>query len=119
MLGSIAMSIVLAAALAGVILYALVAHGRTELLTAARISTHVAIWAMFIAAGTLLYFIFNYRFDINYGYVHASRTLSKPLLFASLYASQEDSFRLWALFTAIVAIFLITYGHRQRYEALV
>jgi len=99
------------------ILYALVARGRTELLTASRIATHVAIWAMFIAAGTLLYYIFNYRFDINYVYEHASRTLSKPLLFATFYASQEGSFMLWALFTAIVAIFLIPYAQRQRYEA--
>jgi cytochrome c-type biogenesis protein CcmF len=117
MIGQVAMGIVLAATLAGMILYMLVARGRTEYLTAARLTTHVAIWAMFIAAGTLLYFIFNYRFDINYVYEHASRTLSKPLLFASFYASQEGSFMLWALFTAIVAIFLIPYAQRQRYEA--
>jgi cytochrome c-type biogenesis protein CcmF len=117
MIGSVAMGIVLAATLTGMILYALVAQGKTQFLTAARISTHVAIWAMFISAGTLLYYIFNYRFDINYVYEHASRTLSKPLLFASFYASQEGSFMLWALFTAIVAIFLIPYAQRQRYEA--
>ncbi|MEI8135397.1 MAG: cytochrome c biogenesis protein CcsA [bacterium] len=117
MFGQIAMGVVLAATLMGVFLYALVARGKTELLTAARISTHVSIWAMFIAAGTLLYFIFNYRFDINYVYEHSSRLLSKPLLFASFYASQEGSFMLWALFTAIVAIFLIPYAQRQRYEA--
>jgi len=117
MIGQIAMGIVLAATLTGMILYALVARGRTELLTAARISTHVGIWAMFIAAGTLLYFIFNYRFDISYVFEHVSHRLSKPLLFASFYASQEGSFMLWALFTAIVAIFLIPYAQRQRYEA--
>ena len=111
------MAVVLAATVAGVILYAFVAFGKTEFLTAARISTHIGIWAMFIAAGTLLYLIFNYRFDINYVYEHASRTLSKPLLFASFYASQEGSFMLWGLLTAIVAIFLIPYAQRQRYEA--
>lgn len=117
MIGGIAMAIVLAATVAGMILYTLVARGKTEFLTAARISTHVAIWAMFIAAGTLLYLIFNYRFDINYVYEHVSRTLSKPLLFATFYASQEGSFMLWGLLTAIVAIFLIPYAQRQRYEA--
>jgi cytochrome c-type biogenesis protein CcmF len=117
MIGQIAMGVVVAATLTGMILYALVARGRTELLVASRISTHVAIWAMFLAAGTLLYYIFNYRFDINYVYEHASRYLSKPLLFATFYASQEGSFMLWALFTAIVAIFLIPYAQRQRYEA--
>ena len=117
MIGQVAMSVVLAATVAGMILYILVARGKTEYLTAARISTHVAIWAMFIAAGTLLYLIFNYRFDINYVYEHSSRLLSKPLLFASFYASQEGSFMLWGLLTAIVAIFLIPYAQRQRYEA--
>ena len=117
MIGGIAMAVVLAATVCGAILYTLVARGRTEFLTAARISTHIAIWAMFIAAGTLLYLIFNYRFDINYVYEHVSRSLSKPLLFATFYASQEGSFMLWGLLTAIVAIFLIPYAQRQRYEA--
>ncbi|MEP7234892.1 MAG: cytochrome c biogenesis protein CcsA, partial [Ignavibacteriota bacterium] len=117
MVGQIAMSVVLAATIAGVILYILVSRGKSEFLTAARISTHVAIWAMFIAAGALLYYIFSYRFDINYVYEHSSRLLSKPLLFASFYASQEGSFMLWGLLTAIVAIFLIPYAQRQRYEA--
>ncbi|MBS1903036.1 MAG: cytochrome c biogenesis protein CcsA [Bacteroidetes bacterium] len=117
MVGSVAMGVVLAASLVACILYVLVARGRTELLTAARITTHVAIWAQFVAAGTLLYLIFNYRFDINYIYEHVSRSLSKPLLFACFYASQEGSFMLWALLTAIVAIFLIPYAQRQRVEA--
>ncbi len=117
MIGGIAMAVVLAATLVASVLYVLVARGRTELLTAARITTHVAIWAQFIAAGTLLYLIFNYRFDINYVYEHVSRSLSKPLLFACFYASQEGSFMLWALLTAIVAIILIPYAQRQRYEA--
>lgn len=111
------MAVVLVATLVASILYILVARGRSELLTAARITTHVAIWAQFIAAGTLLYLIFNYRFDINYVYEHVSRSLSKPLLFACFYASQEGSFMLWALLTAIVAIILIPYAQRQRYEA--
>lgn len=116
MVGSIAIGVVFAASLIACILYAFVARGRTELLTSARITTHVAIWATLIAAGTLLYFIFNYRFDINYVYEHVSRSLSKPLLFAAFYASQEGSFMLWMVLTAIVAIFLMPYAARHRYE---
>ncbi|HET9135231.1 MAG TPA: cytochrome c biogenesis protein CcsA, partial [Candidatus Kapabacteria bacterium] len=119
MIGAVAMAVVLVAAIAACIQYILVARGKTEFLTSARITTHVAIWAQFIAAGTLLYLIFNYRFDINYVYEHVSHSLSKPLLFATFYASQEGSFMLWALLTAIVAIFLIPYAQRQRYEPIV
>jgi c-type cytochrome biogenesis protein CcmF len=117
MIGSIAMAVTLTAALASVILYTLVARGKGELLTAARFATHAAIIGVFVSAGTLLYYIFNYRFDINYVYEHVSRTLSKPLLFSTFYASQEGSFMLWALWTSIIAIFLMNYAARQRYEA--
>lgn len=117
MVGQIAIGIAFASALIGSILYYLVAKGRTEYLSAARISAHLCIWAVIISAGTLLYYIFNYRFDINYVYEHVSRSLSKPLLFSTFYASQEGSFMLWALLTAFIAIPLMPYASRQRYEA--
>lgn len=117
MVGQIAIGIAFASALIGSILYYLVAKGRTEYLSAARISAHLCIWAVIISAGTLLYYIFNYRFDISYVYEHVSRSLSKPLLFSTFYASQEGSFMLWALLTAIIAIPLMPYASRQRYEA--
>src|SRR6185503_3648889 len=116
MIGAIAIGVVFAASLVACILYILVGRGRTELLTPARITTHLAIWGAFIAAGTLLYFIFNYRFDYNYVYEHVSRSLSKPLLFAAFYASQEGSFMLWMVLTAIIAVFLMPYAARHRYE---
>ncbi|MEO6939645.1 MAG: cytochrome c biogenesis protein CcsA [Candidatus Kapaibacterium sp.] len=116
MVGSVAMAVMFAAILAGIVLYTLVARGRGELLTAARLVTHLAIISIFVAAGTLLYYIFNYHFEINYVYEHVSRSLSKPLLFSTFYASQEGSFMLWALWSAIIAIFLMPYAARQRYE---
>lgn len=117
MVGQIAIGIAFASALIGSILYYLVAKGRTEYLSAARISAHLCIWAVILSAGTLLYYIFNYRFDISYVYEHVSRSLSKPLLFSTFYASQEGSFMLWALLTALIAIPLMPYASRQRYEA--
>lgn len=117
MVGQIAIGIAFASALIGSILYYLVAKGRTEYLSAARISSHLCIWAVILSAGTLLYYIFNYRFDISYVYEHVSRSLSKPLLFSTFYASQEGSFMLWALLTALIAIPLMPYASRQRYEA--
>jgi len=119
MIGSIAVAVVLTASLVGAGLYVLVARGKAHLLTAARWSTYAAITGVFTAAATLLYYIFSYRFDINYVYEHVSRSLSKPLLFSTFYASQEGSFMLWAVWTAIIAIFLIKYSSRQRYESYV
>ncbi len=99
------------------VLYTLAARGRTELTVAARRSTQLGILAMLVACGTLLYYIFNYHFEINYVYEHASRKLSKFLLFSVFYASQEGSFMLWGLWTSLIAAFLIGYARRQRYEA--
>jgi len=117
MIGQIALGVAFASALLGSILYYLVAKGRTEYLGAARIAAHICISSVLISAGTLLYYIFSYRFDINYVYEHVSRSLSKPLLFSTFYASQEGSFMLWALLTALIAIPLMPYAARQRYEA--
>jgi c-type cytochrome biogenesis protein CcmF len=117
MLGSIAIAVTFTASLAGMVLYALAARGRTELLTAARISTKLALLGMFAACGTLLYYIFNYHFEINYVYEHVSRHLSKLLLFSTFYASQEGSFMLWGLWTSLIAVFLMGYARRQRYES--
>lgn len=117
MLGSIAISVAFAASLASIILYALVESGKREYTTAARITTNIAILSVFLTAGTLLYYIFNYRFDIAYVYKNVSTSLSTPLLFATFYANQEGSFMLWALLTAGVAIVLLPYAARQRYEA--
>src|SRR5207248_4168135 len=55
----------------------------------------------------------------NYVYEHASRKLSKFLLFSTFYASQEGSFMLWGLWTSLIALVLIPYARRQRYEAQV
>ncbi len=117
MLGSIALALTFTASLAGMVLYALAARGRVELTQAARRCTQLALLGMFVACATLLYYIFNYHFEINYVYEHASRKLSKFLLFSTFYASQEGSFMLWGLWTAIIAVFLLDYARRQRYEA--
>lgn len=117
MIGSIAIAVAFAACLSAVILYALVERGKREYTGAARLVTHIAILSVMLTAGTLLYYIFNYRFDIAYVYKNVSTTLSKPLLFATFYANQEGSFMLWALLTSVVAIFLLPYAARQRYEA--
>lgn len=117
MIGSIAIAVAFAASLGAIVLYALVARGKEEYLPAARATTNLAILSVFLTAGALLYYIFNYRFDIAYVYRNVSTSLSKPLLLATFYANQEGSFMLWALLTAFTAIFLMTYAARQRYEA--
>src|SRR5436190_13064628 len=117
MIGNLALALTFTSSIAAIVLYILAARGRTELLIAARRATQLALLGMFVACATLLYHIFNYHFEYNYVYEHASRKLSKFLLFSTFYASQEGSFMLWGLWTAMIAVFLIDYARRQRYEA--
>ncbi|HEY3876857.1 MAG TPA: cytochrome c biogenesis protein CcsA, partial [Candidatus Kapabacteria bacterium] len=116
MIGNIALALTFTAALTAIVLYTLAARGRTELTLVARRSAQLAVLGMLVACGVLLYYIFNYHFEINYVYEHASRKLSKFLLFSVFYASQEGSFMLWGLWTSLIALFLIPYARRQRYE---
>lgn len=117
MIGNLALALTFTSSIAAIILYILSARGRTELLVAARRATQLALLGMFIACAALLYDIFSYHFEVNYVYEHVSRKLSKFLLFSTFYASQEGSFMLWGLWTAMIAVFLIDYARRQRYEA--
>lgn len=116
MLGNLSLAVTLVASLASILLYVLVARGDKRWLTAARFATGSAIVGMLSACGNLLYYIFTYRFDVSYVYEHVSRKLSTLLLFSTFYASQEGSFMLWGLWTALIAIFLTEYARRQRYE---
>ncbi|HWF43728.1 MAG TPA: cytochrome c biogenesis protein CcsA [Candidatus Kapabacteria bacterium] len=117
MLGNIALAVSFTASVVAIVLYTLTARGKTELLTAARYSTRLAVLGIFVACATLLYYIFNYHFEINYVYEHVSRKLSTLLLFSTFYASQEGSFMLWGLWTSLIALFLMRYARRQRYES--
>ncbi len=117
MIGNIALALTLSASVAGMIFYILAARGRTELTLVARRTTQLAVLAMLTACAILLYHIFTYQFQYNYVYEHASRQLSKFLLFSTFYASQEGSFMLWGLWTSLIALFLIHYARRQRYES--
>lgn len=117
MIGNIALALTFTASLTAIVLYTLVARGRTELTFAARSSARLAVLGMLTACAVLLFYIFNYHFEINYVYEHASRKLSKFLLFSVFYASQEGSFMLWGMWTSLIALVLIPYARRQRYEA--
>jgi c-type cytochrome biogenesis protein CcmF len=119
MLGNLSLAVTLVASIASIVLYILVARGDRRWLQAARFSTGSAIVGMLSACGNLLYYIFTYRFDVSYVYEHVSRKLSTLLLFSTFYASQEGSFMLWGLWTALIAIFLTEYARRQRYEQYV
>ncbi|MBK7256797.1 MAG: hypothetical protein IPI01_03050 [Ignavibacteriae bacterium] len=84
-----------------------------------RLFFHGTVVMVAASAATLLYLILTHQFQYSYVWSYSSRALSTPLLISTFYAGQEGSFLLWALFTAVIGIFLLRHSSRVGYEAQV
>jgi len=85
----------------------------------ARNSFHLSVLTLVSAAAILLYLILTHQFQFTYVWNYSSTDLPLPLLISTFYAGQEGSFTLWALFTALIGLFLIQYSARKGYEPYV
>ncbi|MBF8247926.1 MAG: nqrC, partial [Bacteroidetes bacterium] len=82
----------------------------------ARFSFHATVLALMAAGVIMLYLILTHQFQYTYVWNYSSTDLSLPLLISTFYAGQEGSFMLWALYTAIIGVFLLQYCSRNDYE---
>ncbi|HAL56605.1 MAG TPA: cytochrome C biogenesis protein, partial [Bacteroidetes bacterium] len=57
------------------------------------------------------------QFQYTYVWNYSSTDLPLSLLISTLYAGQEGSFTLWALYTSVIGVFLMTYTSRKGYES--
>ncbi len=83
----------------------------------ARSAYYLAAASLCGAALLLLWAILTHQFQYTYVWNYSSTDLPLPLLLSTFYAGQEGSFLLWALFTALIGIFLIRYASSKGYEA--
>ncbi len=117
MIGGIVVKVAFLAALAAAFFYYRVHREQSERwLVAARGSFHLAVISLMIASAILLSFILTHQFQYTYVWNYSSTDLPLPLLIATFYAGQEGSFMLWALFTAIIGVFLMVYASKKAYE---
>ncbi|OGU45163.1 MAG: hypothetical protein A2X68_04535 [Ignavibacteria bacterium GWC2_56_12] len=118
MIGSILVKVGFAAALASAVLYYWNArkHSGRELLLA-RAAFHTSVVSLMTAAAYLLYLILTHQFQYTYVWNYSSTDLPLSLLISTLYAGQEGSFTLWALYTSVIGVFLMTYTSRKGYES--
>ncbi len=91
----------------------------SQALTIGRLGFITTILAVLLSAATLLYLILTHQFQYTYVWSYSSRDLPTPLLISTFYAGQEGSFMLWALYTALIGIFLLRHSARHGYEAQV
>ncbi len=118
MIGGILVKAGFAAAVASSLLYYLVArYQRPRDLHLARLAFYGAVLFLGGAAGVLLNLILTHQFQYTYVWSYSSADLSLPLLISTFYAGQEGSFMLWALYTSIIGVFLLSYTARKGYEA--
>ena len=77
----------------------------------ARIGYHAMTISIIGASVTLLYLIISHQFQYHYVFNYSSSELSFGLLLSTFFAGQEGSFLLWALFSAMIGLIILS-----RYE---
>ena len=82
-----------------------------------RYGFYIAALGTILSAGFLLYLLLTHQFQFTYVWNYSSTSLSTPLLISTLYAGQEGSFMLWALYTSIIGLILMQYSAKRGYEA--
>ncbi len=82
----------------------------------ARAGYHTSVVGIMIASAILMYLILTHQFQYTYVWSYSNMALPTGLLAASFWAGQEGSFLLWALFAALVGVFLMSYSSNKGYE---
>lgn len=117
MLGAILVKLTFAAAIAATILYIL-QHRKAndDILRLARMFYLGSVAGIVAVTALLLYYILTHQFHYYYVWSYSSTDLPLSLLISTLYAGQEGSFLLWAMFTGIIGVFLLRYSSKKGYE---
>lgn len=104
------------AALGAAFLYYRGSRGASTSVSMARMGYHTAVVGLLSAGALLLYLILTHQFQYAYVWNYSSTDLPLPLLISTFYAGQEGSFTLWALYTALIGVFLMQYAMKRDYE---
>jgi len=117
MAGTWVVRIAFAAALFSSVAYYMTLRAKkAEWARAARLSFFVAAAGVILASAMLLIDILTHQFQYTYVWSYSSTDLSTPLLISTFYAGQEGSFLLWALYTAVIGIVLMSYSRKKGIE---
>jgi len=113
MFGNILTTLGFLSALVASLMYFFNFRGAKNTLGFARISFHLMATSTILASAFLLYLIVTHQFEYKYVYSYSDTSLPLGLLMSTFYAGQEGSFLLWALFTAVIGIFLQQYTAKR------
>ena len=113
MIGSIVLSLALAASLMAMVMYFLTFRGYKNTINYARIAYHIMAMLVIVAATLLWYAILTHSWEYKYVYEYSSTSLKTGFLLASFWGGQEGSFMLWLLLTSIIGIVLQSYSSKR------
>ena len=114
MIGTILIYIAFGTSAISTILY-FFSTGKRDFKKIARIFFHLTSVSIIFASAYLLSAIFSHDFSLAYVWEYSNRDLGTPLLLSTFFAGQEGSFLLWALFSVIIGIFLLSYTSKIKY----
>ncbi|MDD8017039.1 MAG: cytochrome c biogenesis protein CcsA [Bacteroidota bacterium] len=117
MFGKFSIYLSLFAGVMSVLAYIQAALGNKKKLTIGRIGLYVSALGIFLASGLLLVDILLHNFENGYVWSYSSRDLPWHFLLSTFWAGQEGSFMFWALCSALLSIFLLSYTRRRELEA--
>ncbi|MCX7983681.1 MAG: cytochrome c biogenesis protein CcsA [Bacteroidetes bacterium] len=109
MLGSILLTLTVIASGTSLILYG-VSFRRSSTVPFARIAFLFSVSGVTAVTVVVLLNILTHQFQYAYVYQYSSRSLSIPLLIASLWAGPEGSLLLWLFFTAWIGIVVLNHA---------
>lgn len=106
----------IATVISGTCYYVTFRNKHFQYLNIARYAYHAATIAVMGFCSVLIYLILTHQFQYSYVWNYSSTDLPTPLLVSTFYAGQEGSFSLWALYTAVIGIALMSYTSKRNYE---
>ena len=115
MIGTTVLWIAFTASLTSACFYYL-SLSKQNLLQVARSSFFISVIGVASVSAILLLYILQHRFEYHYVSSYSSRDLPTALLITTFWAGQEGSFLLWALFAAVIGLFLQAYTRRTDME---
>ena len=116
MFGKFAIYAALFAALLAILSYLQVALGDKKKLSVGRTGLYISALGIFAASAVLLTDIITHDFTNSYVWSYSSKELSLEYLISSFYAGQEGSFLFWALCSAVLSLFLLSYSKKRKNE---
>jgi len=116
MIGSVIIWIGLLSAIASAVSYYQAASGGNSSGNFARIAFRLSVASVALASMLLMMMILKHQFQYSYIWSYSSRDLPLYLLITAFWAGQEGSFLLWALFSSLIGLFLLSFSRHRKIE---